>query len=60
MGLMPSELDRARRAARVREMCLTEFMRQAVVLVSDETLSTRAHESDPYGRRAEVGAHRLR
>jgi len=49
---MPSELERARRAAKVRQMPVTEFLRQAVVLVSDETLSTRTHESDPFGRRS--------
>lgn len=52
MGLMPTELERAQRAAKIREMPMTEFLRQAVVLVSDETLAEARFESDPFARRS--------
>lgn len=49
--LLQHELDRARAAAKIREMPVTEFMRQAVLIASDATLATRRFESDPYARR---------
>jgi len=57
--LLKRELDRARRAARIRQMPVTEFLRQAVILVSDDTLARGRHDLAPFGRR-DVESYRVR
>ncbi len=56
--LREAELKRVRRAARRRQMTVTEFVKEASLVWSSEDVSTRPAELNPFGRKAAT-MHRL-
>ncbi len=56
--LREAELKRVRRAARRRQMTVTEFVKEATLVWSSEDVSTRPAELNPFGRKAAT-MHRL-
>ena len=54
-----AELARVRRAARLRSMSVSEFVKEVAILRSDEDLAAHPVELDPFGRKAAT-VHRLR
>ncbi len=50
--LREAELERVRRAARRRQMTVSEFSKEATLVWSSEDVSTRPAKLNPFGRKA--------